>query len=279
MAKWFGILTLLVCCGINIHAQEVVYASDSSKVYQPDTVMLHAAPRKLQPAKAPKVIMHELCFGFRMATNGWSIYTDLGKVKTGDQKRADIFHNLLYYQLEFTEKKDPKEQKIPSPVTNRFGGSSSYKYGKINCLYAVKIGVGYQKLIAGKPDTGCVSIHWANTIGFALGLLKPYYLNVESDPHTIKFSDATQEHFLDQNSIDGYAGFSKGLNELTFVPGGHIRSAINFDFSTNKHNIIGVQVGVNAEFYSQKMQLMASSLPPRSAYYDMFVAFQFGKRW
>lgn len=275
MNKWLKIYAFFACCSTLVQAQEVVNSSDSAQ-----TIHLPAPPvPRVQQIRAPKIIMNELCFGFRMNTNGWSVYSDLGRVKTEDLKHADIFHNLLYYQLEFTEKKDPKEQKIPGNATNTFGGSSSYKYGKINSLYAIKIGLGYQKLIAGKPDPGCVSLHWANTVGFTLGMLKPYYLNVQSTPGTIKFTEATQESFLNQNAIEGSAGFSKGLNEVVFVPGGHIKSAINFDFSPNNTTLIGIQIGVNAEFYGKKMQLMANSQPAKSAYYDMFIAIQIGKRW
>jgi hypothetical protein len=280
MDKLFKILTVLLCCGYIATAQEVIYSSDSTKTSEPTKLIIakRAVAAKMKPIKAPKPILHELAFGFRLNTDGWGIYSDYGKVKTQDLKHADIFHNLLYYQFEFSEKKDPKEVKINSTSTNRFGGSSSYRYGKINSLYVLKVGLGYQKMIAGKPDPGCVAIHWANTAGFALGMLKPYYLNVYGDPEAIKYSEATQGPFLDQNSIEGSAGFSKGLGEMAYVPGGYIRSALNFDFSTNKNTIIGVQVGANAEFYSQNMQLMANQ-PPKMAYYDMFIAVQFGRRW
>ncbi len=278
MDKLLKVIALFICCVPFARAQEIVYSSDSSKAYEQPKFVIAKPVAKLKPLKAPKPILHELAFGFRFNSDGWSIYTDYGKVKTQDLKRADIFHNLFFYELEFTEKKHPKEEKIPGSATNRLGGSTSYKYGKINSLYAVKMGVGYQKMIAGKPDPGCVSIHWSNTVGFSLGLLKPYYLNVYGDPQAIKYSDANKDLFLDESSIEGSAGFSKGLSELAFVAGGHIKSAINLDFSTNKNNIIGVQVGVNAEFYSQKMQLMALQ-PERSAFYDLFIAFQFGRRW
>lgn len=263
----------IVCCAC-AGAQEVTYSADTAKVFIEPVVIKPI----VKPPRPPKPVVHELSFGIRLNTNGWSAFTDYGKAKTQDMKRVDMFHNVLYYQLELTEKRDPKEEKIPSSASNRVGSSNSYKYGKINNFYGLKLGLGYEKMIAGKPDPGCVSIHWASVAGFSLGLLKPYFINVYGDPQAIKYTDITQGDFLDHNIIQGSAGFSKGLDELQFIPGGHIKSAIRFDFSTNKKNVIGVETGVNAEFYSQQIQLMANQ-PATSSFYDIYVAFQFGKRW
>ncbi len=134
-----------------------------------------------------------------------------------------------------------------------------------------------RKLIAGKPDPGSVSIHWANSGGLALGLLKPYYLNTVSDPGAIKYKD-NEVDFLNQGAIEGSAGFMKGINEITFIPGLHFKSALHFDFSTNRKNVIGVEAGFDAEYYSTAVQLMANE-SATNYFFNLFVAAQFGRRW
>lgn len=272
MKKCFKGLLLLTLCSSAGYAQQVTFSSDSTKTIKQDTP---PPPVKL---KAPKVkpIMHEMSFGMRLNTNGWSVYTDYGKSKTQDLKKADMFYNLLYLQAEFTEKKDPKEEKV-STQTASSKANSSYIYGKINNFYALKLGIGYRKMIAGKPDPGCVSIHWANTLGFSLGMQKPYYVMIAGSEY-IKYSDVDKENFLDRSGIRGAGGFSKGLSEITFIPGGHIKSALHFDFSTNRKNVLGVEAGINAEFYSQPIALMANNKTVTN-FVDLFVAFQFGRRW
>lgn len=273
MKKVLGAFIVLCICNSGSYAQQVTFSSDSNKTVAP-VVMPKPKPK---PVKPPKPITHELSAGLRLNTNGWSVFTDYGKAKTSNMKQVDMFHNLLYMELEFTEKKDPKEEKVKSQtLTNK--GSSNYIYGKINNFYALKVGLGYQKLIAGKPDPGCVSIHWASTVGASLGLLKPYYIILAGGAESIKYTDINQSDFLDQQIIQGSAGFSKGLSELQFIPGGHIKSALHFDFSTNRKNIIGVEAGVNAEFYSTPILLMANQKPV-SSFLEAFVAVQFGKRW
>ena len=275
MKSTVAILILVLVCLTGIHAQEITFSSDSTKkLVRP--VIVYAKPPVVKP---PKPIRHELSFGLRLNTDGWGIYTDFGKVKGQDVKKIDMFHNVKFLQLEFGEIKNPKEQKIR-------GGTNNYIYGKVNNFYSLKIGAGIQKMIAGKPDPGSVSIHWSNSVGFALGLLKPYYINVYGSlsPTTgtsqspIKYSDINQDDFLDKYRIKGSAGFSKGLDEMTFIPGGYLRSAIHVDFAANKIYVLSLETGVNAEFYSQDVLLMASQ-KPSSSFYNLFIAFQFGKRW
>lgn len=275
MRKLLSVFTVLCFCGVG-YAQQVTYSSDST-VVPPDAPPPVVAKPKPMPKIKVKPILHEISFGVRANTNGWSVYSDYGKAKTSDPRKADMFYNLLYLQTEFTEKKDPKEQKVKAQTLSD-KASSSYIYGKINNFYALKLGVGYRKMLAGKPDPGCVSIHWANTAGFSLGMLKPYYIKLAGGTSEIKYSDINKVDFLNQAIISGSGGFSKGLSEIVFIPGGHIKSAIHFDFSTNRKNVVGVETGVNAEFYSQPIALLAND-KSTSYFVDLFVAFQFGKRW
>lgn len=267
----FFISIMCICVVFYTQGQAVIRSTDTVKK-QPVQPIVHTRPPVIKP------ITHEMSVGFRLNTDGWSVYTDLGKVKTQDVKHSDMFYNVHLWQIEFTEKKNPQEEKSTSDNTNSNGSSNSYIYGKINNFYALKLGYGFRKMLVGKPDPGTVSIHWVNIIGASVGLLKPYYLNVYSDPSAIKYSPATAPSFLDQQIIEGSAGFSKGLNEITFIPGFHFKSALHFDFSTNRKNVIGLETGVNAEIYTQSIALMANQ-PGTNYFVDLFLALQFGRRW
>ncbi len=272
------LIVLLLCCSKAVAQEGVVLSSDTTrKVVKPVVAFSYLKP------KGPKAIVHEMSGGFRLNTDGWSVCMDRGHVKTPDLKHADMFHNLLFWELEFSEKNNPKEEKVTSAMPNPMGGSRTYKYGKINNFYALKLGLGYQKMLAGKPDPGCVSIHWVTTGGFALGLLKPYYINVYGDPQAIKFTDQTQSDFLPNiknqaSLIEGSAGFSKGLDEMVYVPGGFLKTGLHFDFSANKKTIISVETGASIEYYSQAIQIMANQ-PATAGFYNLFIALQVGKRW
>ena len=260
-------LLLSYCACLNAYAQDAVNSFDSTH-----KVLLHTVTLK---PKGPKPITHEMSVGFRLNSDGWSAYTDIGRVKTNDPRHGDMFYNVRFWQIEITEKKSPDEYKTTS---DNGGGNNTYIYGKINNFYAVKLGWGYRKMLAGKPDPGSVSIHWVNAGGVSIGILKPYYINTLSDPSAIRYADPNKSDFLDQNNIEGSAGFSKGLNQITVVPGFHFKSALHFDFSTNRKNVIGVETGFNIEYYTTQVQLMATQ-SPTSYFLDLFIAAQFGRRW
>jgi hypothetical protein len=271
MCGMFRTLGLFVICGMaayHTHAQSVVRATDTAK--KASRVPTWARP------KGPKAITGEMSVGLRLNSDGWSIFTDIGSVKSSDPKHSDMFYNVRLLQLEVSEKKDPREYQTTSKVGS---GTDKYILGKINNFYAVKLGVGSRTMIAGKPDPGTVSIHWVNAGGLSLGLLKPYYLNAYiGDPTAIKYSDATKSTFLDPSQIESSAGFSKGLSEISIVPGVHFKSAVHFDFSTNRKNVIGVETGVNAEYYSKPVPLMAGQTA-KPYFFDIYLAAQFGRRW
>lgn len=272
-------LLLITIFGIGTHAgaQDVFSAiSDTSKKIK--TPATTAGPR--QAPKGPKPIKKEISFGYRLNTGGWAMYADYGSVKARSAKTADMFYNVNFLQFELSEKKSPKQEKIVVE-DNSTGTSSKYVYGKINNFYAVKLGYGFRKMLAGKPDPGSVSIHWSNVLGGSLGLLKPYYLNVynaKSDLDVIKYSEVTQSQFLQQQSIIGSAGFGTGLGEIKMIPGGHFKSMLHFDLSTNRKSVVAIETGVNIEYYSANVPLMLNQ-EANPYFVELFLAFQFGKRW
>ncbi len=125
-------------------AQSVIRSTDTVK-----------KPRQIisKPPSGPKPIKHEASLGIRLNSDGWSVFTDLGKVKTQDSKHSDMFYNVRFWQIELTEKKDPREEKKKS---DNGSGTNSYIYGKINNFYALKLGYGYRRMLVGKPDPGSV---------------------------------------------------------------------------------------------------------------------------
>jgi hypothetical protein len=278
-----GLLVLLTTISISAFGQNTrtiqFSPQDSSRpkpVYKPIAV------------KKPKPLRTELSFGARLNTNGWGIYADKGWVKSEETKLSDQFYNLRFVELEFSEIKNPKEIR----QTNSFLGSISnekakpYIYGKINNFYTFKMGYGFRRLIAGKPEPGSVSIHWTYIGGFSLGLLKPYYIDalVQQDNvgtlvrETIKYSDSTKEAFMNDKLIIGNAGFTKGLNEIHFIPGLHAKTGLHFDFAANKKTVLAVEMGISADIYTKNIEIMANQ-KDYPYVVNIYAGIQFGKRW
>ena len=236
--------------------------------------------------KKPKPLRTELSVGYRLTSDGWNLYADKGYVISDEPKLSDQFYDLRVFQLEFGEHKD-RTQKKRKPVENYGEPTRAFVFGKVNNFYALKLGYGFRKLIAGKPEPGTVSIHWFGTGGFSLGLLKPYYLEVDAPEgamgtnfvrQSVKYSDEMRPYFLNDRYIIGGSGFMKGIDETKFVPGLHAKGGLHFDFAANKKTVVAVQAGASAELYFQKVQIMARD-EGTPYFVNIFAAFQFGKRW
>ena len=235
--------------------------------------------------KKPKPLTRELSVGVRLNTDGFSIYADKGYVRSEETKLYDYLYNLRIVSVEFGEHKDPRQIKKKYESGNG-DQTKAFVYGKINNFYSFKLGYGFRRMIAGKPEPGTVSIHWIGNAGIAIGLEKPYYIEAYAPQdnsaslvqQSIKYTDKTQEYFLNDYYIIGGSGFGKGLDELKVVPGVHVKTGLHFDFAADKHNVLALETGINAEFYSRKIQLMArqEGVP---YFVSLFASLQFGKRW
>lgn len=240
------------------------------------------------PIKKPKPISREFSLGFRLNSDGWSLYADKGYVRSNEGKLQDQFYNIRLFQLELSEHKDPKETKR-SDNDGSIGGNGekakAFIYGKVNNFYSAKLGYGFRKLLVGKPEPGTVSIHWLIAGGFSLGMEKPYYLDgyVLQDngttkvPATFKYSDDTKQSFLTPSLIKGSAGWTKGLGEMQYIPGIQAKTGLHFDFAASRRTVLAIETGISLEYYSRDIVIMADQ-ETHPYLVNLFASFQFGRR-
>lgn len=241
--------------------------------------------------KRPKPIKHELSGGLRLNSDGWSLFLDRGKIKSPD-RTTDYHYDLHFWQLEFGEKKHPQEIRRTNTIGSTADAAKPFIYGKANNFYALKVGYGKRKLIAGKPELnnevepGVISIHWVYMGGVSIGLEKPYYIEAYvTDPNTginelksITYTDTTKDAFLDQPYIVGGSGLGKGLGETKIVPGIHGKTGLHFDFAASKKTKLAIETGLNVEIYTRGIALMAGQ-DATPVFVNVYASFQFGKRW
>ncbi len=267
------IVSCFVLRSINAFAQNtfVTNVNDSSQKKVPHKVVI----------KKPKPLSKEFSIGLRLNTDGWSIFADKGKVKS-EERESDKFYNIRLLQLEFGEHKHAKEIKSTNRGPTYADKPRPYKFGKINNFYTLKLGYGYRRMIAGKPDPGTVSIHWVYAGGLAIGLLKPYYLDVytQNGVEPIKYSENPNFFVpepIDQARIVGRSSLLTGIGETKIIPGIHAKTALHFDFAASKKTKLAIETGINVELYIKKIEIMAN-VKAHPYVLNGYVAFQFGKR-
>lgn len=221
---------------------------------------------------------HEFDVGGRLNTNGWSAYLDY-EILT-----SNVTHTM--FQLEFGEIKDPKEDKRSRPLGVDVLGypysGHSFVYGKQNIFYQAKLGVGQRRIIGGKGNKNGVEVSAIYLGGISLGLVKPYYLELydttAQGTSYQKYSEQNANVFLNPNNIVAGPGFGKGWNEVKLVPGLYARAGMRFDWAEFNQMVSAVEVGVDAEVYTQKINIMVNN-PGKRFYYGAYVSLLFGKRW
>ncbi|MEC5142608.1 hypothetical protein [Chitinophaga sp. 212800010-3] len=211
--------------------------------------------------------------GARLNTDGWSGFVEMGY--RNSRKK------VTYYQFEVSEKKDHKEYK----QTNGYAFARPFIYGKQNNFYPVKLGIGQRYLIGGKANKNGVEVDAIYYGGVSLGLLKPYYLNVQQTGNTstdIKYDPANPDIFLNRGNINSAAGFGKGWDNLTVVPGLHGKLGMRFDWAHFNEVVSALEVGINGEYYTKKIPIMVPLNgydPNKQFFFNAYVSIQFGKRW
>lgn len=208
-------------------------------------------------------------FGIQLRTNGYGGFYELGKMKT--TRKTNI------YRIDINELKDPKEEKISG--TNAFF-DNPYIYGKINYFYPVTIGFGQQYILGQKGNKNGVAVTAIYNVGLAIGLLRPYYLDV-NDPvqgeRSIKFSAEDSALFLDQSAIISGGDFGKGWDGIKVEPGAFAKFAMRFDYGRYNESVAALEIGVSVEAYASEITLLALQDDKRF-FFQGYIAILFGKR-
>lgn len=230
---------------------------------------------RLEEEGVPSYHKHSI-FGFRLNNDGYGGFYEYGKAKT--PYRSTIF------TFEFNEKKHPKENK--QSTGNNIGGGfvvigTPFVYGKQNIFYQAKFGFGQQWMIGGKGNKNGVAAYGIINGGLSLGLLRPYYVEVESPAGSgefkkIKYSQADSAEFLGPGIVGG-TGLSTGWSDMKLVPGLHIKAALRFDWARFNTTVSAIETGFNAEWYTKKIEQMVN-VDPKSLFLNGYIAICFGSR-
>ena len=209
-------------------------------------------------------------FGLQLRTNGYGAFYELGKMKSN--RKTNI------YRIDFTEIKDSKEEKL---LGGSFIFGNPYIYGKINNFYPITLGFGQQYILGQKGNKNGVAVTAIYNAGLAVGLLRPYYLNVNdpvnNEEKTIKYSVEDSALFLDQSAIISGGGFGKGWSEIKVKPGAFAKAGMRFDFGRYNESVSALEIGMSIEAYASKIPIMAFREDKR-LFFQGYIAFLFGRR-
>lgn len=267
-------LLLLLLASASLYAQD----TQQSKKEEREQKKLKKISLFREIEEGENLYNREFSGGARLNTDGWT-----GFLEKGYRKNATIVN---YFQLEFSEKRNPKQDRASRLIdVGGFGISTSpFVYGKMNNFYQAKLGFGQKRLIGGKGNKNGVEVNGIYYGGVSFGLVKPYYLDLMSDTgdpnnrETVKYSEDNRDDFLNRDLIYGAGGFTKGWNEVKLNPGLHAKVGFRFDWARFNDVISAIEVGANAEYYTKKVQIMVDE-EGKSFFFNAYIGIQLGKRW
>jgi hypothetical protein len=220
----------------------------------------------------------EKVFHFNLQRRGYSFGYQQGKIKT--------YYRTPYWFVNFGELRNSKEFKQRSFFqSNNNISSRSFIYGKQNSLFVLRAGKGQKRYFSEKQSENGVALGFSYDLGFTLGMLKPYYLelfrgldrNGVALTQKERYSESNADLFLDPNRIEGSGGFLKGWDELSLVPGIHGKLAGHFDWGAYDRVLKAIEVGVMADVFSRTMPMMVND-SNSPVFVTLFVNLQIGLR-
>lgn len=216
-------------------------------------------------------------------TNGFSFAYNRGKLKT--------YYKTSYYHIELGYMKDPREKSQNRNIPLSFNKvSQSFRFGKQNQLFVLRVGKGIKKLLSDKARRRGVAIGYDYQVGPALGILKPYYLeliyNFELDGRSFnelrieKYTQDNADKFLDYNSVFGGAPDSRGWTELTMVPGIQGKLGLFFSLGAFEKYAKAIEVGVMGDLFLRSMPIMVETeaVSNKPYFVNFYLTVEFGKR-
>lgn len=226
----------------------------------------------------------EVSTDFRFHTNGAAFGMNFGKIRS-------VTRTSLFY-VGLGEIKHPREtrQNRNFPIGG-IGNFRGFIYGKQNNLFALRGGIGEKRYLSEKARRKGVAVGVSYEGGPTLGLLKPYYLVLRFEPADFnlanyrgeRYSEDNADRFLSNDKIFGADSFSKGLDEISLLPGLHGKASLHFDWGAFDEFVKAVETGVMIDFFFKSAPLLVeheslTNNQNRAVFINLFITLQLGKR-
>lgn len=214
--------------------------------------------------------------GLRLRTDGWCAL--------GEYAQRKKYNRSMVYLWDIASYKHPKmKRQSIDPNGGIFGGGAKpFVYGKRYSLLALQGAVGQRHLLAEQAKKNGVLINFQYLGGISLGILKPYFIDVYSDPEGLATESITYNpdnpdiRFLDISQIAGGSGFGKGW-QFKFRPGLHFQTGFQFDWSSQEDFIKAVEIGFSYDEYFKDVPLMAI-VENKARFFNLYMGIQLGKK-
>ena len=287
----FFILPFCTCAQNSVWEQPGKLSQQAGKHVEKTTGAVKKWKKHLQQWGLDSSYNHSLSLSGKLNTNGWSLGLSYQQPRGSyhERRKGKYAGQSTYWSLHFSEVKHEKQikQQKENNTFPELGAAAPFVFGKINNLYVLQLGYGREQLLLPGVLDGNLSVGFRYSAGFSLAMLKPYYLRLmyvtyHPDPvvelREERYSDDNQELFLNRDKVFGGSVWSRGLDEIRYVPGVFADAAFTIIPSVHKSFIQTISLGGQFAAYTKSLPIMADSKAyPFVA--GLYVGLSIGKRW
>jgi hypothetical protein len=186
---------------------------------------------------------------------------------TGTKKR--------FMEFQLLNMKHPKEYKVRYDGN---GGSKSFYYGKLNSLFMLRAGIGFQRTLYERSERKSVEIRMSTSLGPNLTFAKPVYLYVfeENLPSPVIAKYDPEKH--DLTSIAGRAPALYGFGNMKIYPGAYAKMGFSFEYADYSNEVKAIETGVVIDAFPVSVPTMAH-VKREQVFVTLYIGFVFGKKW
>ena len=210
---------------------------------------------------------NEQSLGFYLHSHGLAVNYRFARWQNVDEK--------VLWESGITYMRHPKEVRTSNPY---YGSSEKFVFGKKNGAVTLHMGIGKQFEWTQKQEPGSIGVRFFYQVGGLLALAKPIYYEVLYVYDSVSLGIRDEPFSSDihsKESIYGRASFSKGLDELSIIPGVYARLGTSLEFSSSKAFYHALEVGVAPFLYLKPLPIMAGAKNHRF-FLNLFIAYRVG---
>lgn len=182
--------------------------------------------------------------------------------------------------LEFSTLQSMREIRIKSwYMQQRIG--TRYVFDKMNRFGVIAPTFGISRDIFPQGYYNKINVRVDASMGPALGLLRPYYVEVDfgttfSDVKSVPYDPTNPNIYYER--IMGETPFYRYLSPKKGLLGLSLRANALIDFSRYKKSMNGVQLGLNVDAFPKAVQIMATQ-KNNAVFVSACIGLMFGHRW
>lgn len=178
------------------------------------------------------------------------------------------------FGLEVMNVKNPHEVRTQAPSSGNY-----FIYGKAKYLYALRFQYGRDLVLFTKGPQQGVEVKAVLAIGPSLGVVAPYYVQVDPTPGGQGYYTYNTPYTPDiqYGQIQGTGSLFEGLFESKIQLGANLKAALNFELGTAKNQVTGFEVGFLLDAYTKTIVLMPSA-ENQAVFPTVFLTLFYGSR-